>query len=71
MIVRPGDTGAQDWRVWSQVSAEDDTPANLGALTVDADNTGNTFKVKVWNQVAGHAGAADCANQVTWSSCPP
>ncbi len=42
-------TGAQDWRVWSQVSAEDDTPANLGALNVDADNTGKTFKVKVWN----------------------
>jgi hypothetical protein len=37
------------WRVWSQVSAADTTPANLGDLVLDASGTSNIYTVEIKN----------------------
>lgn len=51
--------GALDWRVWSQVSASDTTPADFGSITLNPAVNGDNFKVQLRNGTTGLAGAAN------------
>ncbi len=52
-------TGDLAWKVWSQVSSSDTTPANLGDLTLDPTVSGNDFELTIQNGTTSGPGAVD------------
>ncbi|MCZ6652852.1 MAG: hypothetical protein O7D91_07480 [Planctomycetota bacterium] len=56
--------GAEDWRVWSQVSASDTTPADFGSITLNPTVPADNFEVEIKNGTTGGAGAANVGSIV-------
>ncbi len=53
-------TGNPDWAVWSQVSEQDPTPANLGDITLDPSQSTDSFEVTIAN--GAYPGAVNVAS---------
>lgn len=51
------------WRVWSQVSSSDTTPANLGDLFIDSSGSSDNYFVEIKNPNNGNAGAANLVSE--------
>lgn len=52
------------WRVWSQVSATDTTPANLGDLFIDSTSSTDNYKVEIRNPNNDNPGCANLKSAV-------
>ncbi len=49
---------ALDWRVWSQVSGGDTTPADFGSITLNPSVPADNFEVEILNGSGGTGGRA-------------
>lgn len=61
-------TGVTDypWRVWSQVSLTDTTPANLGDITIEASSINEGFAVELRNPNNDNPGCANLQSAVLY-----
>jgi hypothetical protein len=52
------------WRVWSQVSATDATPAHLGDLFIDSTSSTDNYKIELRNPNNGNPGCVNLKSAV-------
>ena len=50
-------TGNLGWKVWSQVSVSDTTPANIGDILIDATLPADVFEMSLMNATGGPGAA--------------
>ena len=67
-------TGNLGWKVWSQVSVSDTTPANIGDILIDASVAGDDFEVAILDDLDGpgaaNVGSIILSDAANWTGHP-